>query len=142
MVESQNLAQFQKSGAGGYLGPGSKANGKLIFEGSTILEGEVEGEILVHGHVLVGEHATIKGKLIATTVLIRGKVNGDVLADQKIEIQPPGTLLGDVTTQNLVMGDGAIFDGYCFTKREQREGKVLPLLRQGVKGERSEADSV
>ncbi|OGP28768.1 MAG: hypothetical protein A2038_13925 [Deltaproteobacteria bacterium GWA2_57_13] len=128
MAELGKLAAAQLSDLGAYLGPGTKANGRLLFEGTTTIEGEVEGEILVHGNVNVGEHATIKGKIVCTSALIRGKVTADVQADKKIEIQPPGVVVGDVITQSLVIGDGAILEGHCSMKRE-KEGKVLPLMR-------------
>jgi len=114
---------------GGFIGQGTKVNGKFLFEGTTTIDGEVNGDIQVHGHLIIGEHAAIEGKILATSVLIQGKVTGDVLAEKKIEIHPPGILFGDITTPNLVIGDGAIFEGNSYMKREQKEGKVLPLLR-------------
>lgn len=128
MAELSKLAAAQLSELGAYLGPGTKANGRLLFEGTTTIEGEVEGEILVHGNINVGEHATIKGKIACTSALIRGKVTADVQADKRIEIQPPGVVLGDVTTQSLVIGDGAILEGHC-SMRKEKDGKVLPLVR-------------
>jgi len=83
----------------------------------------------VHGNLIVGEHATIEGKVVATSVLIRGTVKGDIQVEKRIEIQSPGVLVGDITTPNLVIGDGAIFEGNSFMKKEQKEGKVLPLMR-------------
>lgn len=133
MADTSKSGGIQLPEIGAYLGPGTKANGKLLFEGITTIQGEVEGEILVHGNLTVGEHATIKGKIVATSVLIRGKVMADVQADKKTEIQPPGVVFGDVATQSLVIGDGAIFEGHCAMKKE-KEGKVLPLVRQGSTG--------
>ena len=129
MKEKSKLGGVQLSEIGAYIGLGAKANGKFIFEGSTTIEGEVEGEILVHGDLTIGEHASIKGKIIATTVHILGKVKADIQADKKIEIKPPGVVIGDITTESLIVGDGAILEGHCSMKRE-KEGKVLPLLRQ------------
>lgn len=140
MAETSRPTATQLSEIGAYLGPGTKANGKLLFEGATTIEGEIEGEILVHGNVTIGEHATIKGKIVATAALIRGKVTADVQVDKKIEIQPPGVVIGDVVTQSLVIGDGAILEGHCSMRRE-KEGKVLPLVRQEATGGKSEDSS-
>lgn len=140
MAETRKLPGGQFSEIGAYLGPGTKANGKLLFEGTTTIEGQIEGEILVHGTLTIGEQATISGKIVATSVLIRGKVTAEIQADKKIEIQPPGVVLGDVTTQSLVIGDGAILEGHCSMKRD-REGKVLPLLRQEATGGTPEGGS-
>ncbi len=133
MAETSRPAAVQLSEIGAYLGPGTKANGKLLFEGTTTIEGEIEGEILVHGNVTIGEHANIKGKIVATSALVRGKVTADIQADKKIEIQPPGVVIGDVVTQSLVIGDGAILEGHC-SMRKEKEGKVFPLLRQEATG--------
>ncbi len=140
MAETSRPAAIQLSEIGAYLGPGTKANGKLLFEGATTIEGEIEGEILVHGNVTIGEHANIKGKIVATAALIRGKVTADIQVDKKIEIQPPGVVIGDVVTQSLVIGDGAILEGHCSMRRE-KEGKVLPMVRQEASGGKSEQSS-
>jgi len=129
MGQTEKSASTQLSEVGGYIGQGTKVTGNFQFEGTTTIEGEISGEISVHGNLIVGEHATIEGKVVATSVLIRGTVKGDIQVEKRIEIQPPGVLVGDITTPNLVIGDGAIFEGNSFMKKEQKEGKVLPLMR-------------
>jgi cytoskeletal protein CcmA (bactofilin family) len=116
---------------GGYLGPGTKINGKLHFDGPATIEGEVEGEIIAQANVTIGQQATVKGKISAASILVHGKVLADVQADKKLEIQPPGSVLGDVAAQSLVIGDGALLEGHISMKKE---GRVLPL-RQDAKKE-------
>jgi cytoskeletal protein CcmA (bactofilin family) len=116
---------------GAYLGPGTKVNGKLIFDGPATIDGEVEGEIVAQANVTVGQQATIKGKLSAASIIVQGKVLADVQAEKKLEVQPPGSVVGDVTTQSLIIGDGAVLEGHVSMKKE---GRVLPL-RQDIKKE-------
>jgi cytoskeletal protein CcmA (bactofilin family) len=116
---------------GAYLGPGTKINGKLTFDGPTTIEGEVEGEILAQANVTIGQQAIVKGKISASAILVQGKVMADVQAEKKLEIQPPGSVVGDVNTQSLVIGDGATLEGHISMKKE---GRVLPL-RQDIKKE-------
>ncbi|HEY7713809.1 MAG TPA: polymer-forming cytoskeletal protein [Candidatus Binatia bacterium] len=123
---------------GAYLGPGAKINGKLHFDGQATIDGEVEGEIIAQGHVTVGQQATIKGKISAASILVQGKVMADVQADKRLEVQPPGSVVGDVTTQSLVIGDGAVLEGHVSMKKT--EGRVLPL-RQDVKKESAASTS-
>jgi cytoskeletal protein CcmA (bactofilin family) len=137
MAETNRSAGARASESGAYLGPGSKANGRLLFEGPTTIEGEVEGEILVHGALTIGDNAVIKGKVSATTIVVRGKVTADIQAEKKIELQPSALVVGDLTTQALVIADGATFEGHCSMKKE-KEGKVLPLLRQESGGRKSD----
>jgi len=117
---------------GAYLGPGTKITGKLQFDGQATIDGEVEGEIIAQAHVTVGQQATVKGKISAASILVQGKVMADVQADKKLEVQPPGSVIGDVTTQSLVIGDGAILEGHVSMKKT--EGRVLPI-RQDIKKE-------
>ena len=83
---------------GAYLGAGTKINGKLHFEGQATIDGEVEGEIVAQAHITVGQQAIVKGKVSAQSILVQGKVMADVVAEKKLEIQPPGSVVGDVTT--------------------------------------------
>ncbi len=117
---------------GAYLGAGTKINGKLHFEGQATIDGEVDGEIVAQGHITVGQQAIVKGKVSAQSILVQGKVMADVVAEKKLEIQPPGSVVGDVTTISLVIGDGAILEGHISMKKN--EARVLPI-RQDVKKE-------
>lgn len=116
---------------GAYLGPGTKINGKLHFDGPAVIEGEVEGEIIAQANITVGQQATIKGKITASSILVQGKVMADVQAEKRLEVQPPGSVVGDVMAQSLVIGDGAVLEGHISMKKE---GRVLPL-RQDAKKE-------
>jgi cytoskeletal protein CcmA (bactofilin family) len=115
--------------SGAYLGPGTKINGRLQFDGPATIEGEVEGEIVAQANVTVGQQATVKGKISAVSILVQGKVTADIQAEKRVEIQPPGSVVGDVNTQSVVIGDGAILEGHISMKKE---GRVLPL-RQDIK---------
>jgi cytoskeletal protein CcmA (bactofilin family) len=130
MAEANRLPGGRATESGAYLGPGSKATGRLLFEGPTTIEGEIDGEIVVHGALTIGDNAVIKGKVSAASVVVRGKVNADIQADKRIELQPSAIVAGDLATQALVVADGAVFEGHC-AMRKEKEGKVLPLLRQG-----------
>ncbi len=116
---------------GASLGPGTKINGKLHFDAQATIDGEVEGEIVSQAHVTVGQQATVKGKISAASILVQGKVLADVTADKKLEVQPPGSVVGDVITQSLVIGDGAILEGHVSMKKA--EGRVLPLRQESKK---------
>ena len=137
MAEANRSAGARASESGAYLGSGSKASGRLLFEGPTTIEGEIEGEVTVHGALTIGDNALIKGKISATSVVVRGKVSADIQADKKIELQPSAIVIGDLATQTLVIADGATFEGHCAMKKE-KEGKVLPLVRQESGGRKAD----
>jgi cytoskeletal protein CcmA (bactofilin family) len=115
---------------GAYIGPGTKISGKLHFDGPATIEGEIEGEIVSQASLTIGQQATVKGKISAASILVHGKVTADVQTEKKLEIQPPGSVMGDVTTQSLVIGDGAVIEGHVAMKKEAR---VLPLRQEAKK---------
>ena len=71
----------------------------------------VEGEVHTGGAVIVGESAVIKGVIAAGLVEISGRVKGSVTASQKVEIQKPGILIGDIQSPWWSSKKGPIFTG-------------------------------
>ena len=46
-------------------------------------------------------------------VVIRGKVEGNVTAKEKVELAAPARLIGNVDSPRLVVTEGVVFDGDC-----------------------------
>jgi cytoskeletal protein CcmA (bactofilin family) len=125
------MADTNKStGSGAYLGPGTKIVGKLHFDGPATIEGDVEGEIVAAAGVTIAQQATVKGKINAASILVQGKVMADISAEKRLEIQPPGSVVGDINTQSLIIGDGAILEGQVSMRKEAR---VLPIRQEAKK---------
>ena len=53
----------------------------------------------------------VEADVEADTIVIQGKINGNVLARKQLEIQPQGQLIGDCTAQSIDIKEGAIFEG-------------------------------
>lgn len=119
------------------LGKGTRIAGKLAFEGTARIEGEVEGEITCNGTLLIGENALVSAAVEATNVIINGKVTGDITATRKLEIRAPGKLFGNVATPSLVIEEGVVFEGHCSMGAKEERGKKVTLLA----GEEKPAES-
>jgi cytoskeletal protein CcmA (bactofilin family) len=96
-----------------FLGKGTSFKGIVSFDGTVRIDGRVEGEVHTGGAVIVGESAIIKGIISAGSVVISGKVKGTVTAVQKVEIQKPGVLVGDIHSPSVCIEDGGHFHGTC-----------------------------
>jgi cytoskeletal protein CcmA (bactofilin family) len=96
-----------------HLGKGSRVEGKLTFEGSVKIDGHIEGEIVAQETVLVGDAAVINAQVHAETVIVKGKVTGDIVARKRVELRAPGRLMGNITTPSLVIHEGVVFEGHC-----------------------------
>ncbi|MCP9452576.1 MAG: polymer-forming cytoskeletal protein [Nitrospira sp.] len=96
-----------------FLARGVDFRGVIHFEGTVRVDGRVEGELHTTGTLIVGEHGLIKGHISAGTVMTSGKINGTVTASEKIRINRPGILIGDIRTPAIAIEDGAHFHGMC-----------------------------
>ena len=95
------------------VGRGSRVVGKLFFDGTARIDGRVEGEISAEDTLVVGEQAVVTAAISGTSVVIRGRVTGDIQAKKKVELHPPGILYGNIVTPSLVIHEGVVFEGHC-----------------------------
>src|SRR5262245_27915553 len=105
--------QPSTAGLVGYLYKGSRISGQLNFQGPARIDGSVDGEIQCQGILTIGEGAEVKAKISGQVVLIRGKVEGNVSAKEKVEIAAPGRLIGNIDSPRLIIAEGVVFDGDC-----------------------------
>ena len=96
-----------------YLGKETVFQGKMTFEGVFRLDGKFEGEIFDSGTLIVGETANIKGKIGLQTLVINGRVDGDIYAKARVEIHSTGKVYGTLSTPILTINEGGIFEGSC-----------------------------
>lgn len=96
-----------------HLGKGSRVEGKLTFEGSVQIDGQVEGEIEAQDSVIIGETAVVTAQVSAGTIVVKGKVTGDIIARKRVELRAPARLIGNITTPSVVIHEGVVFEGHC-----------------------------
>ena len=95
-----------------YLDCGTKLSGKLHFEGPARIDGHIDGE--VDGkEITIGESAVATAQIRADSIVVCGKVKGEITATQRIEIRSTGKIIGNITAPKLIVQDGAIFEGHC-----------------------------
>ncbi len=97
----------------GLLEKGCEFEGKLTFEGTVRINGKFKGEIFSDGTLIIGEGAAVFGKVDVGNVLIHGEVNGNIKAQDRIEMHTPAVVEGDIMAQTLVIDEGVVFEGSC-----------------------------
>ena len=101
----------------GLLGAGTKFEGKIRFRGTLRLDGTVRGDIRSEpgsGSVLViNRNAAVLGSVVSDSVLVSGELQGNVIAQQSVEIFRDGRLRGDIYTGSIMIESGAEFQGGC-----------------------------
>jgi cytoskeletal protein CcmA (bactofilin family) len=106
-----------------FLGKDTEFDGKFSFTGTVRIDGRFSGEIFSGGTLIIGESAVIKSKVHVGDMIISGEVYGDIVAENKIEINVPGKLFGNIQTQRLVVEEGVIFEGNCTMQTPARENQ-------------------
>ena len=93
--------------------------GILRYTDDLLVDGSVEGEITSDGVLTVGANASIqageKNKVAVRTqsAIIHGKVVGDIVVTDRVELAATAEVVGDVTAAKISIQEGAVFVGMC-----------------------------
>lgn len=110
-----------------YMGEDAVFNGSLSFEGTVRIDGKFEGQVNTGDTLIVGETGQVSAEVMAGTVICKGRLEGNIVATQKIEIHANSQVAGSLKTPSLLVEVGAVLDGSC--QMTTGEGKVLKLVK-------------
>lgn len=97
----------------GFMDKSVRLQGTLEFPGTFRVEGEIKGTIISSQTLMLGDDARVEGQIEGNHVVISGRFDGVIFAKGRVEIQPKGTVTGEIHTPCLVIEAGGIFDGQC-----------------------------
>lgn len=75
------------------------------------INGSFEGKLDARGNLTIGENAKVTANIHGDSIVIAGKVSGDVTATRSLSILGTANLKGNITTPRLSVGDGAVVQG-------------------------------
>lgn len=96
------------------LDQGCMFDGRLTFEGTVRIGGGFRGEIFTNDTLVINPGARIDAQIEADTVIICGRVKGNVFARRKVIMHPPAVFTGTVTTPSLRIDEGVVFEGASY----------------------------
>jgi len=111
-----------------FLARGFEFKGTLIFDDTVRIDGVVSGAIQSKGTIILGKHAVIEGDVSAGTIVSGGRINGNVIAREKVRLLSTAALMGTITTPLLDVEEGVQLKGTCEA--------------QGLHGEKSSKESL
>ena len=86
--------------------------GELTAGEDLVVAGRVEGAIALSSHTLtVLDSGEVHANVVAKSVIVLGKIVGNVEASERLELREASTILGDVMAPRIAMADGAIING-------------------------------
>ena len=96
----------------GHIGKSVQIKGELTGSEDLYLDGSIEGTVDLRDHsLIIGPNGKIKAGITARDLVVHGRVEGNITATGRVELRKSCTLIGDVSTQRIVIEDGAFFKG-------------------------------
>lgn len=96
-----------------FVGEGVEFKGIINYQGTIRIDGHLDGEIHTNGVLLVGKGAVITARVEAGTVISQGRIIGDIVAREKVQLLSSAVLDGSVHTPSISMQEGVLFNGSC-----------------------------
>ncbi|MCR9094823.1 MAG: polymer-forming cytoskeletal protein [bacterium] len=95
-----------------HIGRATTITGNIVADEDLEIQGVVEGSVRLANHqVTIGAEGHVKASVDAETVMVYGRITGDVIASDLVEIEKGGIVGGDIRAPRIVMHDGAIVVG-------------------------------
>ncbi len=88
-----------------------KIEGEIQGDEDLNVECHFKGSIKLTGNIFVSQSGVVEADIEADTVVIQGKISGNVIARKQLVIQSSGQLIGDCTAKSIDIKEGAVFDG-------------------------------
>ncbi len=89
-------------------------DGDIAFSGGLRIDGTVKGSVVCKdksGTLVVSQQAKVEGQVTVTHAVINGEIQGDIVAEEFLQLDAHARVAGDITYQILEMHNGAIVSG-------------------------------
>ena len=107
------------------IGPSLVITGEITCQEDITIHGLVKGHIrMQNGALLIAPKGSVEANVNGTRVTIHGKLNGDIIAAEQIELTPTANVTGTLTAPSVVMQEGATFNG--MVDMDKSKGKARP----------------
>ena len=94
------------------IGKSLVIKGEVTGSESLYIDGRVEGSINLAGNrVTIGRNGVVNANINAREIVVTGKVKGNLIASDRVDIRNEGSLTGDVVAQRISIEYGAFFKG-------------------------------
>jgi cytoskeletal protein CcmA (bactofilin family) len=105
------------------IGQNATLTGDLKTEVRVHLSGQVIGSIYSDKDILINESGVAKGSVECIDYQLSGTHEGEVTA-KKIHLTKSAKLMGDITSNTLIIEEGAVFIGTSKKQREKLDSRI------------------
>jgi len=94
-----------------YIAASTTITGTITGQGAYVFCGTVEGNCDIVGPLTLAEGGRWKGTMKAADIVVAGTVEGDVVAQQRVEIAGTARITGSLAGNSIAVAEGAIIEG-------------------------------
>ena len=88
-------------------------DGEMELESAVLIRGTVKGSISCKDDVFIGEQARIEADILADRVSVKGRVQANIEARERLELFRTARVQGSISTPDLICQSGARLQGSC-----------------------------
>jgi len=114
-----------------FIGGNTDFQGELKVKGTLRVDGRIDGPLNAEC-VILTETAVVKGEIIAKKIIVGGKAEGNLRAQEILEIKSTGKVLGDIFTNKISVTEGGELNGKIEMKKDEK--KVLDFESKSREG--------
>ena len=114
-----------------FIGAKTDFQGELNVKGTLRVDGRIDGRLNAEC-VILSETAVVKGEVMAKKIIVGGKVEGILRAQEILEINSTGKVLGDIFTNKISVKEGGELNGKIEMKKDGK--KVLDFESKSREG--------
>ena len=95
------------------IGRSVQVDGDITGKTDLRIAGKVYGNISIDGELILEKYAIVEGDVKCGAAILAGSIKGDVDCKTKLILQDNSKIVGNVKAVQLIINEGAIFQGNC-----------------------------
>jgi len=105
----------RSSGAATLISEGCKISGTITGNCDFQVNGEIDGDCDIDSTITLARTGLWSGTIRAGNVIIAGHVEGDIVANGRVEITDTARISGTVSGEAIAVAEGAVVEGVMKT---------------------------
>lgn len=92
---------------------GTEIRGDIKATNDIRIDGVLVGKLECNGRVIIGAQGKIEGEIQCANAIIEGSFKGNITVKELLAIKETGSVIGDISTEKILIQTGATFNGKC-----------------------------
>jgi cytoskeletal protein CcmA (bactofilin family) len=101
-----------------HIGKSIVIKGEVSGSENVYMDGELEGSVeLLEGSLTVGPDGHISANVQARSIVVHGRVNGNLYGSKCVDLKKSAVLVGDICTPRFAIEEGALLKGSVLVQK-------------------------